>query len=97
MQTLALFSVFGQVIVLTAFAYLNAELSRPVSLKVLKSLIDNQQQQLSLDAFDALGLDDDLREEFLIAHNLRQTQNPDSPGLVLRRVLSKRKLLINPL
>ena len=100
MQTLALFSVFGQVIVLTAFAYLNAELSRPVSLKVLKSLIDNQQQQLSLDAFDAfdaLGLDDDLREEFLIAHNLRQTQNPDSPGLVLRRVLSKRGLLINPL
>ncbi|AZG75105.1 HDOD domain-containing protein [Shewanella livingstonensis] len=97
MQTLALFSVFGQVIALTAFAYLNAELSRPVSLKVLKSLIDKQQQQLSLEAFSSLGLDEDLREEFLIAHNLRQTQNPDSPGLVLRRVLSKRGLLINPL
>ncbi|MGX9460366.1 HDOD domain-containing protein [Shewanella sp. A14] len=97
MQTLALFSVFGQVIALTAFAYLNNELSRPVSLKVLKSLIDKQQQQLSLEAFESLGLDDDLREEFLIAHNLRQTQNPDSPGLVLRRVLSKRGLLINPL
>ena len=97
MQTLALFSVFGQVIALTAFAYLNAELSRPVSLKVLKSLIDKQQQQLSLEAFASLGLDDDLREEFLIAHNLRQTQNPDSPGLVLRRVLTKRGLLINPL
>ncbi len=97
MQTLALFSVFGQVITLTAFAYLNAELPRPVSLKVLKSLIDKQQQQLSLEAFESLGLDDDLREEFLIAHNLRQTQNPDSPGLVLRRVLSKRGLLINPL
>ncbi|GGQ26871.1 histidine kinase [Shewanella litoralis] len=96
-QTLALFSVFGQVIALTAFAYLNAELPRPVSLKVLKSLIDQQQQKLSLEAFESLGLDDDLREEFLIAHNLRQTQNPDSAGLVLRRVLSKRKLLINPL
>jgi len=97
MQTLALFSVFGQVIALTAFAYLNAELSRPVSLNVLKSLIDKQQQQLSLDAFESLGLDDDLREEFLIAHNFRQTQNPASPGLVLRSVLSKRVLLINPL
>lgn len=96
-QTLALFSVFGQVIALTAFAYLNAELPRPVSLKVLKSLIEQQQQKLSLEAFESLGLDDDLRDEFLIAHNLRQTQNPDSAGLVLRRVLSKRKLLINPL
>ena len=97
MQTLALFSVFGQVIALTAFAYLNAELPRPVSLRVLKSLIETQQPQLSLEAFESLGLDDDLREEFLIGHNLRQTQNPDSPGLVLRRVLSQRGLLINPL
>lgn len=96
-QTLALFSVFGQVIALTAFAYLNAELPRPVSLKVLKSLIEQQQQKLSLEAFESLGLDDDLRVEFMVAHNLRQTQNPDSAGLVLRRVLSKRNLLINPL
>jgi HD-like signal output (HDOD) protein len=47
MQTLALFSVFGQVIALTAFAYLNAELSRPVSLKVLKSLSSYRLRHLS--------------------------------------------------
>lgn len=97
MQTLALFSVFGQVITLTAFAYLNSELERPVSLKVIKSLIDNHQQTLSIEAFESLGLDDDLRNEFMIAHNLIQTDNPDSAGLLLRRVLSKRGLLINPL
>ena len=97
MQTLALFSVFGQVIALTAFAYLNSEMAQSISLSVIKSLLDKQQQTLSIEAFESLGLDDDLREEFLIAHNLRQTQNPDSAGLVLRRVLSKRGLLINPL
>ncbi|QIR15453.1 HDOD domain-containing protein [Shewanella aestuarii] len=97
MQTLALFSVFGQVITLTAFAYLNSELERPISLKVIKSLIDNHQQTLSIEAFESLGLDDDLRSEFMIAHNLSQTSNPDSAGLLLRRVLSKRGLLINPL
>ena len=97
MQTLALFSVFGQVITLTAFAYLNTEMNKPISLNVIKSVLEKQQQILSIEAFKSLGLDEDLREEFLIAHNLRQTQNPDSPGLVLRRVLSKRGLLINPL
>lgn len=97
MQTLALFSVFGQVIALTAFAYLNSEQETPVSLRVIKSLLDNHQQTLSIEAFESLGLDDDLRVEFMIAHNLQQTKNPDSAGLLLRRVLSKRGLLINPL
>ena len=97
MQTLALFSVFGQVITLTAFAYLNSEQERPISLKVIKSLLETHQQTLSIEAFESLGLDDDLRNEFLIAHNLQQTTNPDSAGLLLRRVLSKRGLLINPL
>ncbi|MGL4712638.1 MAG: HDOD domain-containing protein [Shewanella sp.] len=96
-QTLALFSVFGQIIALTAFAYLNANAEQSSPLSVIKSLIDNQQQTLTIEAFEALDLDQDLRQEFMIAHNLRQTRNPNSPGLILRRVLSMRGLLMNPL
>jgi len=96
-QTLALFSVFGQIIALTAFAYLNASAEQSFPLSVIKSLIDNQQQTLTIEAFEALDLDQDLRQEFMIAHNLRQTRNPNSSGLVLRRVLSMRGLLLNPL
>ncbi|MBR9728519.1 HDOD domain-containing protein [Shewanella intestini] len=96
-QTLALFSVFGQVITLTAFAYLNADAEPPLSLRIVKAIIDKQQQILSVEAFESLGLDEELRSEFMIAHNLAQTQNPNSAGLVLRKVLSKRGLLINPL
>ena len=96
-QTLALFSVFGQIIALTAFAYLNADAEESFPLSIIKSLIDNQQQTLTIEAFEALGLDEDLRLEFMIAHNLRQTRNPDSAGLVLRRVLSTRGMLLNPL
>lgn len=95
-QTLALFSVFGQIITLTAFAFLNAESEKAISLNVIKSIIDNQQHTLSIEAFESLGLDKELIEEFMVAHNLRQTHNPDSPGLLLRRVLSGRGLLINP-
>jgi HD-like signal output (HDOD) protein len=95
-QTLALFSVFGQIITLTAFAFLNADSAKEISLSVIKTIIESQQQTLSIEAFEALGLDAELRDEFMIAHNLRQTHNPDSPGLLLRRVLSARGLLINP-
>ncbi|MGL4936346.1 HDOD domain-containing protein [Shewanella sp.] len=97
LQTLALFSVFGQIIALTAFAYLNAKAGETFPLSVIKSLIDNQQQTLTIEAFEALALDEDLRLEFMIAHNLRQTRNPESPGLILRRILSSRGLLLNPL
>ncbi|MCS6116028.1 HDOD domain-containing protein [Shewanella baltica] len=96
-QTLALFSVFGQIIALTAFAYLNANAEQSFPLSVIKSLIDNQQQTLTIESFEALDLDQDLRQEFMIAHNLRQTRNSNSPGLILRRVLSMRGLLMNPL
>ena len=96
-QTLALFSVFGQIIALTAFAYLNANAEQSFPLSVIKSLIDNQQQTLTIEAFESLDLDQDLRQEFMIAHNLRQTRNPNSSGLILRRVLSMRGLLMNPL
>lgn len=96
-QTLALFSVFGQIIALTAFAYLNANAEQSFPLSVIKSLIDNQQQTLTIESFEALDLDQDLRQEFMIAHNLRQTCNSNSPGLILRRVLSMRGLLMNPL
>ena len=96
-QTLALFSVFGQIIALTAFAYLNANAEQSFPLSVIKSLIDNQQQTLTIEAFEALDLDQDLRQEFMIAHNLRHTRNPNSSGLILRRVLSMRGLLMNPL
>lgn len=95
-QTLALFSVFGQIITLTAFAFLNADSEKEISLGVIKTIMENQQQTLSIEAFEVLGLDAELRDEFMIAHNLRQTHNPDSPGLLLRRVLSGRGLLINP-
>jgi len=96
-QTLALFSVFGQIIALTAFAYLNANAEQSFPLSVIKLLIDNQQQTLTIESFEALDLDQDLRQEFMIAHNLRQTRNSNSPGLILRRVLSMRGLLMNPL
>ena len=96
-QTLALFSLFGQVIALTAFAYLSDEIERPIPLALIKDLIETHQHTLSIEAFESLGLDDELRNEFMIAHNLKQTKNPDSSGLVIRRVLSKRGLLINPL
>jgi len=96
-QTLALFSVFGQIIALTAFAYLNAESEDSIPLSIIKSIIDTQQQTLTLEAFESLGLDEELKDEFMIAHNLRQTRNPNSPGLILRRVLSMRGLLLNPL
>ncbi|MEZ9593037.1 HDOD domain-containing protein [Shewanella sp. 10N.261.52.F9] len=96
-QTLALFSVFGDIIALTAFAYLNSEAKQAYPISVLKSVIEGQQQTLTLEAFGSLGLDDDLRDEFLIAHNLRQTHNVSSPGLVLRRVLAKRGLLLKPI
>ncbi len=94
-QTLALFSVFGEIIALTAFAYLNSEVDEPYPLSLLKSVIEDQLQLLTLEAFESLGLDDDLSGEFMIAHNLRQTHNAHSPGLVLRRVLTKRGLLLN--
>ena len=96
-QTLALFSVFGQVITLSAFAFLNAASEKAIALQVIKNLIDTQQQSLSVEAFEALGLDDELRNEFMIAHNLKQSNNPNSAGLVLRAVLAKRNVLINPL
>lgn len=96
-QTLALFSVFGEIIALTAFAYLNETSENPFPLSLIKSLIDNHKQSLTLEAFDSLGLDEELKDEFLIAHNLRQTRNPNSPGLVLRRTLAMRNQLLNPL
>ncbi|MFQ6370896.1 HDOD domain-containing protein [Shewanella sp. YIC-542] len=96
-QTLALFSVFGQIIALTAFAYLNAEHEQCFPLSIIKNLIDTQQKSLTLGAFDALGLDDELQHEFMIAHNLRQTRDANSSGLVLRRILAQRELLLNPL
>ncbi|QSX33054.1 HDOD domain-containing protein [Shewanella avicenniae] len=96
-QTLALFSVFGQIIALTAFAYLNADSEQSFPLSIIKNLIDTQQQTLTLEAFESLGLDDELQHEFMIAHNLRQTRDANSPGLVLRRILSMRGLLLNPL
>ncbi|NRD75117.1 HDOD domain-containing protein [Shewanella sp. VB17] len=96
-QTLALFSVFGEVIALTAFAYLNAESEESFPLSIIKSLIDNQKQTLTLEAFDSLGLDEELQDEFMIAHNLRQTNNSNSSGLVLRRVLSMKNQLLKPL
>ncbi|WP_394129102.1 HDOD domain-containing protein [Shewanella maritima] len=97
LQTLALFSVFDKVIALTAFASLNQVVERPLSLRMVKSIIDKQQQPLSVQAFDSFDLDDALHHEFCIAHNLEQTDNPDSSGLLLRQVLAKRELLINPL
>ncbi|MFC1518320.1 HDOD domain-containing protein [Pseudomonadota bacterium] len=97
LQTLALFSVFGQVITLSAFAFLNAASEKPIALQVIKKLIDTQQQSLSIEAFEALGLDDELRNEFMVAHNINQTSNVNSAGLVLRAVLSKCNVLINPI
>ncbi|NMH66425.1 HDOD domain-containing protein [Shewanella salipaludis] len=96
-HTLALFSVFGQIVSLTAFAYLNAESEQSLPISLIKSLIDNNQKSLTLDALEGLDLDKDLRQEFMIAHNLRQTHEVNSPGLVLRKVLAKQGLLLSAL
>lgn len=96
LQTLALFSVFGQIIALTAFAYLEKSLEQPISLQVVKKLIDSEQKQFTLDAFKAMELDDELQKEFLIAHNVFESNDAESVGLLLRTVLSRRNVMINP-
>lgn len=95
-HTLALFSVYGQMIALTAFAHLNANLEESYPLSVMKSLIDTQQLTLSIEAFNALDMDAELCKEFLIAHNVEQGRVPDSPGMILRSVLARKGLLLNP-
>ena len=95
LQTLALFSTFGQVIALTAFAYLEATMQQRIPLTIVKNIIDEQQQTFTMDAFQALGFDDDLQKEFLIAHNVINSNNAGSAGLVLREVLSHRNILLN--
>ncbi|MCL1039392.1 HDOD domain-containing protein [Shewanella submarina] len=97
LHTLALFSVYGQIIALTAFAHLNADLDESYPLGVMKSLIDTQQQTLSVEAFTALNMDPELSREFLVAHNIESTDWEESPGMLLRAVLAKKGLLLNPL
>ena len=46
LQTVALFSVFGQIIALTAFAHLEHELQQSIPLAVVKRLIDDQQKNV---------------------------------------------------
>ena len=60
LQTLALFSVFGQVIALTAFAYLESSLEQQIPLQVVKKIIDSEQQQFTMDAFKSMKLDDEI-------------------------------------
>ena len=95
MQTLALFSVFGQIIALTAFAYLENSLEQQIPLQIVKSLIDAEQQQFTMDAFKSMDLDEELQKEFLIAHNVINSSNSESAGLILRAVLTKRNILLN--
>ncbi len=95
LQTLSLFSVFGQIIALTAFAYLESQLEQKIPLSIVKNLIDSEQQQYTMDAFKSLGLDDELQKEFLIAHNVISSSNSESVGLLLRNVLTRRNILLN--
>ncbi|MGI2259292.1 HDOD domain-containing protein [Shewanella sp. GXUN23E] len=95
-HTLALFSVYGQIIALTAFAHLNAESEQSYPLAVMKSLIDTQQLALSIEAFNSLNLDAQLSKEFLVAHNIEKSDDPYSPGMLLRTVLARKGLLLNP-
>ncbi|WP_133407716.1 HDOD domain-containing protein [Parashewanella tropica] len=97
LQTICLFSVFGQIIALTSFARLELDLKKPIPLPFVKNIIDEHQQSLTIEAFKTLGLDEELQREFMIAHNLQESEQLESAGLVLRRVLSKKKLLLNPL
>ncbi|MBM7072741.1 HDOD domain-containing protein [Shewanella sp. 202IG2-18] len=94
LQTLALFSVFGQIISLTAFAYLESQLQQALPLKIVKSLIDSEQQQFTMYAFKSMGLDSELQKEFLIAHSVISSSNSESVGLLLRDVLTKRDILL---
>ncbi|RLV58527.1 HDOD domain-containing protein [Parashewanella curva] len=97
LQTLCLFSVFGQIVALTAFARLEQDLKKSIPLSLVKSIIDEHQQSLTIEAFKTLGLDEELQKEFMIAHNLLDAKQIESSGLILRRVLSQKKLLLNPL
>ena len=51
----------------------------------------------TIDAFTALNLDNELQNQFLVAHNLQQNDNLKSVGFVLRQVLNNRNLLLNPM
>ncbi len=92
LQTLALFSVFGQIIALTAFAYLENTLEKPIPPRIVKNLIDSEQRQFTMDAFKSMDLDEELQKEFLIAHNVISGNHAGSAGLLLRSVLTKRNI-----
>ena len=92
LQTLSLFSVFGQVVALSAFAYLEKELYMSVPLSTIKTVIDKEQQSISIAAFKSFGLDDELTKQFLIAYNVIESNESNSTGSLLRIALSKRNL-----
>ncbi len=95
LQTLALFSIFGEIVALTAFAYINMNTDTKIPIKMVKRILDGNAKKFSIMAFDSLGIDDDLAKDFMVAHNLASTSNPDSIGLIIRAILSKRKLLLS--
>ena len=92
LQTLSLFCVFGQLIALSAFAFLQIELDRPIPLPIVKNVIDAEQQHFSIAAFKSFGLDDELTKQFLIAYNVIENHGINSAGSLLRIALSKRNL-----
>ncbi|MGB0894464.1 MAG: HDOD domain-containing protein [Parashewanella sp.] len=96
LQTLALFSVFGQLIALTAFAYLEQELKQTIPLITVKQLMDTEQYSFSIEAFKSLGLDEQLQNEFFIAHNVVATHDDSSVGLFLQQVLKQKNVILNP-
>lgn len=94
LQTLALFSIFGQIVALTAFAHIDATSSDKIPILTIKNILDNYAKELSITAFSSLGIDDDLVKDFKVAHGIDEAMNPDSIGLIIRRILIKKRLRI---
>jgi hypothetical protein len=92
LQTLALFSIFGQIIALTAFAYINMNTEVKIPMRMVKAILDKHSRKLSINAFKSLGIDDDLVRDFKIAHGIEKSSNPDSIGLIIQKILIKKKL-----
>ncbi|GLP97509.1 HDOD domain-containing protein [Paraferrimonas sedimenticola] len=89
-QTLGLFSLFGQIMTLSAASVLSRRTGETVPPAALKKIIDNHQQQLTLLALSSVGLDADLQIELLIAFDQMPATVAQSPGVVLKPILRKK-------
>ncbi|WP_163935571.1 HDOD domain-containing protein [Paraferrimonas sp. SM1919] len=91
-QTLGLFSMFGQIVTLTAAAVVDSEGEVSVPVSLIRSIMNTHQKKLTLMAFSAMGLDPELQMELMVAYEQIPPSQDLSPGVILNRVLRKRKI-----